>query len=235
MAISEKSRKYLWGKSGNRCAICKAELVNTNNENKYYIIGEECHIVSSKPTGPRFEANLEDYDNENNLILLCRNHHKEIDDLNNISIYPKEKLKNIKREHEAWVKENLSETNYPQELYLITTGIQLFSILEGVKGIEKSNDPVSSKEEAEFLGSIWQLLSDYCDIYSDLEPARQTMVNFEFDNYIREITEKGFFIYANRYNKKIKFSNGTTSYWPTAFIRIILKRNVNNKSDIQEN
>ena len=47
MAITSKTRKELWAKSGNRCAICKKELVNQISEDDgSFIIGDECHIIS---------------------------------------------------------------------------------------------------------------------------------------------------------------------------------------------
>lgn len=53
MSITSKSRKELWAKSGNRCAICKKELVNQiSEEDGSYIIGDECHIISSSIDGP---------------------------------------------------------------------------------------------------------------------------------------------------------------------------------------
>ena len=87
MGILDKDRKHLWAKSGNRCAICKHELFLSNKNNEDFNIGEECHIVSSQLKGPRHVDNYQDYDSYDNLILLCRNHHKEIDDINNVSIY----------------------------------------------------------------------------------------------------------------------------------------------------
>jgi hypothetical protein len=41
MAITSKTRKELWAKSGNRCAICKKELVNQISEDDgSFIIGD---------------------------------------------------------------------------------------------------------------------------------------------------------------------------------------------------
>ena len=106
MSILDKDRKHLWAKSGNRCAICKQELFLPNKSNEDFNVGEECHIVSSQVNGPRHIDNYQDYDSYENLILLCRNHHKEIDDKSNISIYPIEKLHQIKDKHEKWVSES---------------------------------------------------------------------------------------------------------------------------------
>lgn len=99
-----KDIKILWGRSGNRCSICKIELT-PNGELE--TIGEIAHIVSQSPQGPRGEDSLllskrNDY---SNLILLCPNHHSEIDKF--IDEWPVSKIKRIKEEHEKWVSERL--------------------------------------------------------------------------------------------------------------------------------
>ncbi len=104
----------LWGRSGNRCAMpdCRIELVmdmtETDDES---LIGEECHIIAQKPDGPRGDESypFEKIDKYENLVLLCRNHHKIIDD--NPLNYPIDKLQSLKHEHEAWVKEKLANFN----------------------------------------------------------------------------------------------------------------------------
>lgn len=69
MGITDKVRKDLWAKSGNRCAICKKEFF-TSIDTADFNIGDECHIVSSKPNGPRHIENYGDYDAFDNIILL---------------------------------------------------------------------------------------------------------------------------------------------------------------------
>lgn len=113
MGISIKTRKNLWGKSGNRCAYCKTELVLEKDQfNRILNIGEECHIISQQVNGPRFKEIVKfDYDDIDNLILLCCNHHKMIDE--QIEMFSVEKLHSLKNEHEIWVTNNLKteETN----------------------------------------------------------------------------------------------------------------------------
>lgn len=220
MSISEKDRKRLWAKSGNRCAICKRELVMSNTNNLDYNIGEECHIVSSKVYGPRYEAELSNYDIYENLILLCRNHHKTIDDTNNVSIYSKQKLLEIKRKHELWVREKLSINKESDILPLISTGAELASIISRVYGTERGNDPITDKETAEYIGSIWQILQDYGDIYSELEPYNQISIDFELQELLNEMSQKGFFIYGKRITKFMKYKDGTIEQWPIAQLYI---------------
>ena len=115
MNIKEKERKQLWAKSGNRCAICKKELFHSNEDGTDFNIGEECHIISRMPNGPRHIPNMNNYDTYDNLILLCCEHHKEIDDNNNIALYPPQRLRQIKEEHEKWVRESLGKKKQRKE------------------------------------------------------------------------------------------------------------------------
>ncbi|RRJ67789.1 HNH endonuclease [Paenibacillus oralis] len=73
----------LWGRSGNRCSICKIELViEATTQDAPSVIGEECHIISGQVNGPRYNSNYDKelIDSYENLILLCSVHHKMIDD-----------------------------------------------------------------------------------------------------------------------------------------------------------
>lgn len=108
MPLPLPTRKMLWGRSGNRCAICKkvlAEIPHGNDE--VSVLGEECHIVSRKRSGPRGNTDLPDSERDSyaNLILLCANHHTEIDDKANV--YTVQNLMRIKEDHEAWVEKLL--------------------------------------------------------------------------------------------------------------------------------
>ena len=58
MSISDKDRKHLWAKSGNRCAICRQELFLSNKNNEDFNIGEECHIDRSQVNDQR---NVDNY------------------------------------------------------------------------------------------------------------------------------------------------------------------------------
>ncbi len=107
MGLTDKTRKILWGRSGNRCAICRTELVIEKDPfNRHLNIGEECHIISKKDNGPR-HRNIPDfnYDSSVNLLLLCCNDHTMIDE--QIEKFTEDTLLSIKIEHEKWVTENL--------------------------------------------------------------------------------------------------------------------------------
>ena len=112
MDLSERSLKSLWGRAGGRCSFptCRMELFVEEEVPSPTLIGENCHIVAEKDNGPRGdpEMPISERNLYGNLILLCRNHHKIIDDnANGVGNYPIAKLLEIKQQHEVWVKGQL--------------------------------------------------------------------------------------------------------------------------------
>lgn len=194
MSITDKVRKELWGKSGNKCAICHIDLFREGRDESY-TIGEECHIISEKPNGPRYQDGIKDYDSYENLILLCRNHHKKIDDPANITEYSIEALHNIKKKHEKWVRQRLLD-NRPDSLSLIKNGNELVSIL-GAGIVKTFNDNPSSTNEAEYIGGILDDILDFTTILSELEPSDITKKEFTYSKMLEEMATKGFFLYGN--------------------------------------
>jgi hypothetical protein len=100
----------LWGRAANRCAFpeCRRELViDASETDDESLVGDACHIVADSENGPRGQSFLsaEERDKYANLILLCKIHHKIIDDQHNL--YTVERLQQIKRTHEQWVSESL--------------------------------------------------------------------------------------------------------------------------------
>src|SRR5208337_5236390 len=110
--INVREQKILCLRSGNRCALpeCRALLVIEKTVgDKESIIGEMAHIKGEQPTAARYDPTMSDEERNSyeNLILVCRNHHKAIDDQPNT--YTVEKLRTIKQAHEAWVRQRLAE------------------------------------------------------------------------------------------------------------------------------
>ncbi|HRG76368.1 MAG TPA: hypothetical protein PLX69_17550 [Leptospiraceae bacterium] len=101
-----KDIKILWVKAAARCSICRISvLIEADSPSSKTLIGETCHIVGEKLTeGPRHESNLSlsERNRYPNLILLCANHHTEID--NDVKKYTVEKLHQIKSDHELWIE-----------------------------------------------------------------------------------------------------------------------------------
>lgn len=111
MAISILATKLLWGRSGNRCAICRLELSMEGQQGSALPLGEQAHIVAREPEGPRGASNLDSAarDAYSNLILLCPTDHTRVDKLP--KDFPVDALLRIKTEHETWVRSRLEPTD----------------------------------------------------------------------------------------------------------------------------
>lgn len=106
----------LFALSGNVCALEEENLFS-----KEGYIGQICHIEAASVGGPRFNrnSNNEERRAKNNLLILCSNCHKRIDNKANIDKYPVEYLREIKALHENNYRNNKSELTPKQENYLL--------------------------------------------------------------------------------------------------------------------
>lgn len=105
MAIPIRVIKIVYGKSGNRCAFpqCNQELIFKEDSKDYAQVSELAHIKGDKPNSARHDSqqSVEERNSEDNLILLCNTHHKQIDDQEDV--YTVEKLQEMKKQHEEWI------------------------------------------------------------------------------------------------------------------------------------
>ena len=90
--------RELYLKSGNVCAFpgCFHPIVDTNG----IYVAQLCHIEAASEGGQRFNPKQTNEQRRQfeNLLLMCHRHHKETDDVTRFSV---EKLKTIKKQHEA--------------------------------------------------------------------------------------------------------------------------------------
>jgi hypothetical protein len=126
MTISLRTHKILWARSGGKCAICKSDLVidATDLNDDPSIVGDEAHIIARQESFTRgdYDSLSEaERDHYSNLILLCRTHHKQVDD--QAGYYMVERLRQIKAEHETEVKAHWTgEDQLKQQDELIYAG-----------------------------------------------------------------------------------------------------------------
>lgn len=137
MPVSETVRRSVWVRDAGCCAICRERLyLDPSEETPAQFRGEVAHIVGERPDGPRGDAPLarSRRNHENNLLLLCLNHHHEID--KNVRRYPLERLHSIKMTHSYWVADRLStevpwKTTLHNFYYLNVPRLQVLSALSG--------------------------------------------------------------------------------------------------------
>lgn len=231
MAVLDKTRKILWGRSGNRCAICCRELIMLATAfDDEAVVGEECHMVAREADGPRGRAELsiEERDSYGNLILLCRIHHKLIDDQPHT--YDVGTLKAIKANHETWVREKLSPkptgqiTPAPFFVVRLSSGKQVLDVIGGSDAYHFDNDQPSDEYEADFLGCFLQDLQDYGDIWGDLEARDRISAQLEVDRQVQALQEQGFLLYGCQRKQKIR-SGDRSLDWIVAYVLIFRKTN----------
>ncbi len=113
--MPDQDRKLLWGKAGNRCAICRKLLVNVEDgDMRGVITGIEAHIVGHSSGGPRGVDSLPADKRHlyENIILLCLEHAKTIDERK--EVYTVEKLQSIKSDHEKLMRGMNLTLNIPK-------------------------------------------------------------------------------------------------------------------------
>jgi hypothetical protein len=118
MSIPEKDKRILWVRANGKCAICRQDLLdNAQNTSQTSIIGENCHITGEQTVAKRYDPALSDKERNSypNLILLCRNHHKNIDD--DDVTYTVAKLHQLKADHELWIESAFKKLSGPDKVY----------------------------------------------------------------------------------------------------------------------
>ncbi|MDP3654377.1 MAG: HNH endonuclease signature motif containing protein [Rhodoferax sp.] len=218
MAISDKTRKILWGRSGNRCSICRQRLVvDETTVDAGSVVGDECHINSGASNGPRHDAAIDPQriDDLANLLLLCRVHHKMVDD--QFETYTATLLSAIKANHERWVDSKLKESEDPPSLRVrrfkneipallqaARSGQDLFNLASECHGSYQHHSDDLSDDEVEVVGGFLQNLKDWVDIASDLEPIDKVRAVKSLTDELQELKDQGFLVFAAKERQRLE-------------------------------
>lgn len=114
--FSEVTKRIIIFRSGGTCSYpgCGKLLIGPGkNANETITIGECAHIYAAAGQGPRANANMstKQLKSPENGILLCSQHHTEIDQ--NPTKYPAELLIQYKAKHEFDVSMQIGDIAYP--------------------------------------------------------------------------------------------------------------------------
>ena len=241
MSISTRTRKLLWGRSGSRCAYCRRKLIEPSTPvDDESIVGDECHIVSSRSSGPRHDPQLaqEELNDYSNLLLLCKVHHKLIDD--QASEYPASRLADIKASHEKWVSDQLdgasphtqalrvrrNSNNMPAFLPQIRSGKELLEIVTDACELAPHYDDLSSGFEHDLVAGFLQNAEDLGELGLDSVSERMQAARY-LDDGIEKLERAGFWIFGHREQQKLEGGHGPNTDWPVAHVRVL--RNTNSE------
>lgn len=231
----------MWGRSGNRCAICKNEIViNSSPKGDESVVAEECHIISPQANGPRHDPSYTDekLDAYENLILLCRTHHKLVDD--QTLTFTADILRQMKVNHELWVTEKLSENpkedkpvrlrrvkkNIPDALFHLTTGKEILDLVTGAMAYAFDHDELKSQGEVEIVGAFLQNAQDWGDLSDILEASGRAQTAYDLTSSIQELEKAGFLVFGGREVQILEGgAQATPSDWPIAIMKILRKNN----------
>jgi hypothetical protein len=235
MAISDRVRKILWGRSGNRCAVCRQELVvDATSKDDESVVGEECHIVSGREHGPRHDPTFstELRDEPENLVLLCRIHHKMVDDQK--ETYTVDVLRTLKTNHEMWVASALTsgeplprprfrrvKGNVPEYLTRLTSGRHIMTILGGACVFSFEHDEPGSDAEVNLLADFLQEAQDWGDMSGDLEAGDHVRAAFRMSTLLGELEQAGFWVFGGREVQLVEGGVVAPAPWPVAIIRVL--------------
>jgi hypothetical protein len=240
MAITDKTRKLLWGRSGNRCAICKHELVvDSTPHDDEAVVGDECHIISPRPRGPRHDPTYpaEHLDSYQNLMLLCRTHHKQIDD--QAATFSPDILRRMKSDHEVWVSEKLRDSDSPKPVRLrrtkentpsflsrLTTGKEILDLVSNAMSYSFDHDELKSQQEVDLVGGFLQVVQDWGEISGNMEAGDRVQTAYDLTTSLRELEENGFVAFGAR---EVQILEGGVqsepSNWPIAILRVLRRDN----------
>lgn len=137
MAVSERTKRIVWVRDGGCCAMCRERVFFTGSgQEPSRFRGEVAHIAAERADGPRGDSSLaqSDRNHENNLLLLCYQHHVEIDE--RPAEYSEEQLVEISRAHQSWLSERFEReepwrTNLHNYYYLNVPRLLVLSAMAG--------------------------------------------------------------------------------------------------------
>ncbi|TXK17394.1 HNH endonuclease [Homoserinibacter sp. GY 40078] len=219
MAIS-RSEKLLWARSHNRCAICRRPLTIDADSAALpgLILGQVAHIIARQEAGPRGSGDgrhqLDDYEN---LILLCADDHKRVDD--QPDVFTVDELRERKRAHERWAEERFADDHLepvrlqkgPGEdalkMHMVVSGAEVWDLVAGaglwnMRSVEGDGDPDASDAADEFLSyardvgvCAEETLADGFAAVREVQRTLQSMLD--------GLLERGLAVYGRRVTRTL--------------------------------
>jgi hypothetical protein len=236
MAILDRTRKLLWARAHNACAMCKKPLTEDALSAGLpgLILGEEAHIVAKSEDGPRGrDGDRADIDGYNNLILLCFDDRKRIDD--QPDIYSVEFLQKAKKTHEKRMEqqppppEPVRIRKAPGEdaipFTVLTSGAAVWNLMAGTmmwsfRPLAGDDRPEVSDAADSFLtvARDWAEISDTVQDqgFGAVRDAQRSL-----DEMLAELWAHGLLVYGRRAERTMTGGVGAPTPFPYAELAIL--------------
>lgn len=186
MSIADQDLKKLWGLAAGRCSRpdCGVDCVKFFGSNDPTLLGEMAHIIARQPTGPRGVPGGGSNAYEN-LILLCPNHHTEIDKAPE-GTFPVALLHEWKSAHERRVREALAIKSYATRAelfrdirFLLIDNHQIWKTYGPVSDEARKN-PMSNAAQFWQLRKVSQIIPNNAKICAALDGSRDLLTPEEY-------------------------------------------------------
>jgi hypothetical protein len=228
MAMTAKDRRRLWGKSGNRCALCRQLLTRPEaGGSPEAVLGEEAHIIGAKPGSARHRRLPErERDAYENRVLLCPTDHKLIDA--QPEHWTVKALHALKDTHEETMTARTADTrpdglqfDMPGAVVLapVITGTQLLAVVGPAYAYHFDDEPL--EDDAERVAAKYLLGSahDWGEIYATLNPAERMDAAESLGDALSAAHEASLVLYGALIDVDVHFS-GTRDRWPVGIVRL---------------
>lgn len=140
--IADGVARRVWVAAGGRCTMCNRYLLDDEHTGAPVSIGQLAHIVgwTTSKGSPRSDdpLNVTNRNDEANLLLLCYDQHRVIDNRSMWEVYSTDTLRAMKRVHERRIKQLTGVHDDDR-----TTVIRMVGNLHGT-GVELSPQTVAS-------------------------------------------------------------------------------------------
>jgi hypothetical protein len=228
MPLTDRDRKRLWGKSGNRCAICRRRLTEPAQSGaREAVVGEEAHIVGERAGAARYQPLPEgERDAYENRILLCPTHHTIIDE--QPEYWTVEKLHAVKDAHEermtaltADARSDGLHLHMPRAVMLepVLGGRQLLNLVGPAYAYVFDADDFEGEVENEAAKALLGDAHDCAEIYSMLTPAEHIDLAQGLSERLREAMRAGLILKGKRIDVDVTDARGRQR-WPVAILHL---------------
>lgn len=228
MAMTDHDRKRLWGKSGNRCAYCRAPLTRPESGGaREAVIGQEAHIVGERPGSARYRplprAVRDAYENR---ILLCPTHHIEFDA--QPEKWSEEVLGQLKSAHELRMQlrtedpESGAGTSFeplgPIELPPVIGGKRLLEIVGPALAYQFDHDVPETERERKAMRAVLDAAAGWGEMYADLDPGARIDAVEQLSGHWKDALEAHLLLYGDLVHMTVHYGDGGRDRWPVAVV-----------------
>ena len=92
-------------------------------------------------------------------------------------------------------------------LVRVTNGTELFAVVAGSHAGRYHHEDLRHENEVETIGSFFQDIQDYCDIWDDIGPSGQLKAKHEFTTRLAELESLGYWVFVVKKTEHYKVNN----------------------------